>query len=153
MASQTTTTVGSGYFPNINKILPPGQFGSGPSDARGELYNTNVTIGNPENIVAVPVWTTSGVSVGVTPVKIWDANINYNLAHQRSVTFQNMGPDQVRLGPSSQAVIFPSGFTITPITAAATAKDNSSKIEIKIFKGAEVWASSIGTSQIQILAY
>lgn len=154
MASQTTTVLGSGFFPNVNKILPPSMNGSGPSDARGELYNTNVMIGNPENIVAVPVWTTSGTSVGNIPVKVWDYNINYNLPFQRCVIIQNLGPQSCRVGPSAQAVIAPSGFTITPLIAAATAKDSTSRLEIKIMKGAEIWASADGgTSQIQILAY
>ncbi len=153
MARETASNIGSGFYPSVYPVIPSGRGGSGPSDVGSILGGSNTTVTNPENIVAVPAWATSGVSVGSVPVKIWDANINYLLPTQRSFTVQNLGPSDCRIGPNSTSVIFPSGFTITALIDAATGKDATSKQALPIFKGAEVWASSNGTSQLQILVW
>lgn len=157
MARETPSVIGSGYYNAVYPIIPSGQGGSGPAtgsdQVRSQLGGSNVVIVNPENVVAVPAWNTSGVSVGVVPTKIWDANINYILPTQRLIRLQNMGPNEVRVSSNPTGAIFPSGFTITPITAAATNKDNTSRLDLPLMKGAEIWASSLGTSQIQIIIY
>lgn len=141
MSLQSASTIGSGTLPFTTQILPPASRGQ-VAGSRGERFGTNVVVINPEDQIAVDAFAVSGVAIGVTPVKIWDGNIN-PLPRQRSITLFNDGPSEAFIGQSSTAVIAPSGFNIVAETA----------LQLPFLKNVEIWARSAGTSQIRILAY
>lgn len=141
MSLQSASTIGSGTLLFTTQILPPASRGQ-VDGTRGERFGTNVVVINPEDQIAVDAFAVSGVAIGVTPVKIWDANIN-PLPRQRSVTLFNDGPNEAFIGPNSTSVIAPSGFNI-----AAEAS-----LQLPFLKNVEIWARSAGTSQIRFLAY
>lgn len=148
MSVQSSSTIGSGTLPFTTQILPPTGRGQ-VSGARGDRWGTNVVVINPEDQIAVDAFAVSGVSFGVTPVKIWDANIN-PLPRQRMITLVNIGPGDAFIGQSSTAVIAPSGFVI-PAPAAAT--ESLSRLDLPFMRNVEIWARSTSTSQIRIIAY
>lgn len=141
MSIQSAATIGSGTLPFVTQILPPASRGQ-VDNARGERVGTNVVVINPEDQIAVDAFAVSGVSFGVTPVKIWDSNIN-PLPRQRSVTLFNDGPNEAFIGPNSTSVIAPSGFNIAA----------EGSLQLPFLKNVEIWARSAGTSQIRFLAY
>jgi hypothetical protein len=143
MTNIVAAMVGSGTGPFVRAILPSGQRGSDNTGlAAGVRTGIQVMVANWEDQQSVDAFAVSGVSIGVTPIQIWGPGIN-SLPRQRSVTLFNDGPAEAFIGPSSTAVIAPSGFNIVAETA----------ITLPLLHNVQVWARSAGTSQIRILAY
>jgi hypothetical protein len=69
MASEQSSMIGSGTIPFTTAILPPDERGL-YEGARGLRYGTQVVLINPEDLVAVDKFATSGVTIGTTPVQI-----------------------------------------------------------------------------------
>lgn len=150
MTSIVAAIIGSGTLPYTRGILPPDQRGN-QTGAEGVRTGTQVMIGNPEDILAVDAFATSGVSIGVTPVLVWGPSIN-PLPRQRSVTIHNQGPSTVFLGANSTAAIGPSGiFLDNGNTNLATADE----ITLPFLKNVEIWASApaAGGAQLSIWAW
>lgn len=142
MSIQSAATIGSGTLPFVTQILPPAARGQ-VANARGERFGTNVVVVNPEDQIAVDAFAVSGVSITSTPVRVWGPGIN-SLPRQREVRLQNLGPGSIYLGPSSTAVISPSGFRVA---AAST-------INLPFLYNVDVWARADGGgASITIIAY
>lgn len=141
MTNIVAAQIGSGTIPFVRGILPSSQRGIEPN-GEGVRTGIQVLVANPEDQIAVDAFAVSGVSIGVTPVKIWDANIN-PLPRQRSVSLFNDGPNEAFIGQTSTAVISPSGYNITAETS----------LLLPFMKNVEIWARSAGTSQIRIIAW
>jgi hypothetical protein len=141
MSREVAAILGSGTVPFVYGILPPSQRGS-QSGAEGVRVGLQVMVANPEDQISVDAFAVSGVSIGVTPVKIWGPGIN-SLPRQRSVTLFNDGPSEAFIGPNSTSVIAPSGHNIVAETSLA----------LPFMHNVQIWARSAGTSQIRILAY
>ena len=149
MSREVAAIIGSGTIPYTRGILLPAQRGS-QSGAEGVRVGLQVMVGNPEDLLAVDAFAVSGISFGVVPVLIWSPNTN-PLPRQRSITLQNVGPNDAFIGQNSTAVIEPSGFRI--YGPAAAANGSLSRITLPLLRNVEIWARSTGTSQIQFLAY
>lgn len=148
MSQNVAAIIGSGTIPYVRGILPASQRGT-QSNGEGVRVGEQVMIGNPEDLNSVDAFAVSGVSFGVTPVKIWGPGIT-PLPRQRTVVLENMGPSDAFIGPNSTSVIAPSGWQLP---APAAASESLSKIELPFMLNVEIWARSNGTSQIRFLAY
>jgi hypothetical protein len=142
MSIQSAAAIGSGTLPFTTQILPSSQRGQ-VAGARGERVGTNVVVINPEDQIAVDAFAVSGVSITTTPTRVWGLGIN-SLPRQRDVRLQNLGPGSVYIGPTSTAVIAPSGFRVAINTT----------IDLPLLYNVDVWARADGGgASITIIAY
>ena len=146
MAREVSVMIGSGTLPFTRQILPSSQRGN-QQGSEGIRHGTQVVIANPEDLNSFDAFATSGVSIGTTPIKIWDANINYLLPRESFVELHNDGPSPAYIGPNSTSVISPSGWLLT-----ATGGSNQ-RTKLPFLKNVEIWGRSDGTSSIRILVY
>lgn len=147
MAQLVASDIGSGTLRYTRGILPPAQRGNEPA-GEGMRTGLQVVVANPEDMIAVDAFAVSGVSFGVTPVKIWGPHTN-PLPRQRSLVLSNIGPGDAFIGQSSTSVITPSGFQL-PAPAAGT--ESLSRITLPVLHNVDIWARSASTSQVRILA-
>ncbi len=147
MAREGFSQMGSGTVGFLRGILGSEARGAlGPGSGQGIRGGTQVLIINPEDLNSVDAFAVSGVSIGISPTKIWDANIDYILPRQGNITLQNDGPSPAYIGPNSTSVISPSGWML-----ATTAPNN--RQSLPFLKNIEIWARSDGTSSIRIMAW
>jgi hypothetical protein len=142
MSIQSASTIGSGTLLFTTQILPSSQRGQ-IAGALGQRVGTNVVVINPEDQIAVDAFAVSGVSITTTPTRVWGPGIN-SLPRQRDVRLQNLGPGSVYIGPTSTAVIAPSGFRVAINTT----------IDLPLLYNVDVWARADGGgASITIIAY
>lgn len=146
MALEVYSQVGSGTLPFTRSILPPSQRGNALG-AQGHRGGTQVMVGNPEDVVAVDAFATSGITVGSsTPVEILSPGTN-PLPRCRQVIIENGGNQNVLIGHNDQLNSLDSYI----LEAAGQAGD---RVTLPILHNVSVWAlSTTGDQDIHLLIF
>lgn len=133
MTNIVAAIIGSGTIPQTRAILPASQRGTEEA-GEGVRTGVQVMVGNPEDLIAVDAWATSGVLVGVTPVQIFGPNIN-SLPRTRLVIIENVGSVDLLIAPTEVGNTVANSFTL-PAPAAGTIP----RVELPLLHGNEIWA-------------
>lgn len=141
--------VGSGTIPFTRGILPASQRGA-QSTGGGIRTGMQTVIANPEDLIAVDAFVASGISVGTTPLKIYDKNMTL-LPRGRQVMIQN-GTDSSTLLIAHQAVkVVSEGWQL--VNGAATVGARAS-VTLPVLDCVEIWAAaSTGSCKVNILIF
>jgi len=139
--------IGSGTIEQTRAILPASQRGS---EELGEGVRTGlqVMLGNPEDVVAVDAFATSGISVGLTvPVLLVGPNTN-PLPRCRGLRIYNTTTSTLFLGPREDFDFVNEGYPI--IGSAVTRRTD----DIPLLHNVEVWALATGAiSEVRMIIY
>ena len=148
MTRQASSIIGSGTYPYTRQILPIAQRGA--NDNGGGIRTGNqVVIANPEDLTSVDAFAVSGITVGTTPVQIL-APGNNPLPRSVKVILQNVGSQDVFIGPTSEKASVAEGFVLATDGTAGTSR----RVELPFLHNVEIWArSQTGTSTIKMLIY
>jgi len=144
MTNGVAAQIGSGTIPYTYGILPLDERGN-EADGRGVRTGVQVMVGNPEDLVAVDAFATSGVTVGTGVVEILGPTKN-PLPRSRFVTIQNTGANAVYISHRSS---YPSidSFELPAATAGVVRR-----ITIPILHNVSVYAkTTTGTSVVRLL--
>lgn len=146
MAQEVFSQVGSGTLPFVRSILSPSQRGIA-AGAQGIRGGTQVMIGNPEDVVSVDAFATSGVQVGTNPTLIIGPSTN-PLPRCRSVIIHNAGDNAVHLGSSPDTSL--SGLPLAGAVASPGA--DGRRIRLPLLHNVEVWGrTATGTSAVHYI--
>ena len=156
MAYESSTQIGSGTISFTRGILDPSKRGT-TTGGEGFRRGTNVVVINPEDMVSAEAFATSGFTVtragGI--VQIWgpgitDSNTTLTpLVRQRKLILQNIGPNNLYIGPTEPATAG-SGMIVP---TSSTSVGFTDTFEMEIMGGVAVYARSDGISQVFLLAY
>jgi len=147
MSREVAAIVGSGTAPFVYGILPPSQRGS-QSGAEGVRVGIQMMVGNPEDIVSVDAFASSGIAVGTTPIKIFGANQS-PLPRARQVMIENASDSSTLLVAHTQSKVVSEGWQLVNGTAAPRAF-----VTLPIMAGVDIWAAaSTGSVQVRILIF
>lgn len=148
MSREVAAIVGSGTTPFVYGVLPPDARGS-QVGAEGIRTGLQVMVGNPEDMVSVDAFASSGIAVGTSPTKIFGASQNI-MPRTRKIIIENATDSSTLLISHAQSKVVSEGFQIT--NAGANAPRSS--IELPIMAGTDVWAAAaVGTVQVRILIF
>lgn len=148
MSREVAASIGSGTIPYTYGILPPGQRGS-QSGAEGVRLGVQVIVGNPEDMVSVDAFASSGIAVGTTPIKIFGSNQN-PLPRGRKIVVENASDTSTLLVSHAPSKVVSEGYQLTN----AGASTPRASVELPILGGTDVWAAALsGTVQVRILIF
>ena len=148
MSSHVATDIGSGTISYTRGILPPSQRGS-QSGAAGVRVGLQVVVANPEDMVSVDAFASSGITVGTAPVKIFGSSQN-PLPRARKIIVENATDTSTLLVSHAQSKTLIEGFHLTN----AGASTPRASVELPILGGTDVWAAGLGgTVQVRILIF
>lgn len=148
MSQQVAAIIGSGTSPYTYGILPPEARGS-QVGAEGVRTGIQVMIGNPEDMVSVDAFASSGIAVTTSPIKIFGANQTI-MPRTRKIIVENATDSSTLLISHAQSKVVSEGFQLT--NAGSNAPRSS--IELPIMAGTDVWAAAaVGTVQVRILMF
>lgn len=147
MTREAASIIGSGTLPYTRQILPASQRGSEPL-GEGVRTGIQVMIGNPEDLVAVDAFASSGIAISTTPIKIFDKNTS-PLPRARLVRVQN-ATDSSTVTIANRASKLPEGFTLVN----AGASTPRAYIDLPILDCVEIWAvGSAAATQVRMLIF
>ena len=164
MAMEVATVMGSGTLPYVAACLHTtlgGTF-SGTLDpragqGRGVRVSTQVAIANPEDVVSVPAFAVSGITVGTaSAVEIWSPGIHDALLRRRrNIKIQNLGLGDVFIGHSNQVAKTIAAAPATPgIKLVPNAASGITTIDLPLMGGVSVWAiAANANADIRVLTY
>ena len=145
MSREVFARVGSGTVEFVAGILPSGQRGYLES-GNGVRGGTQVMIANPEDLLAVPAFVASGITVGTTSVEIVGPH-KTQLPFVRKVVISNGGSQAFLIGEKQNFTDI-EGFEIA---ANGTVGDS---ISLDIMKNVSVWArTTILTTNVKVLIF
>lgn len=148
MSREVAAIIGSGTVPYTRGILLPAQRGS-QSGAEGVRVGLQVMIGNPEDMVSVDAFASSGIAVGTTPTKIFGSNQS-PLPRARKIIIENTSDTSTLLVSHAPSRVISEGYHLTN----AGASTPRASIELPILGGTDVWAAALsGTVQVRILIF
>lgn len=150
MTSIVAAHVGSGTVIPVKAILPSGQRGHDNTGlAAGVRTGAQVMIGNPEDVVAVDAFASSGIAVGTTPIKIFGASQSL-LPRARQVVVENATDSSTLLISHAASKVVSEGFALTN----AGANTPRQSVTLPIMAGVDIWAAaSTGSVQVRILIF
>lgn len=154
MAHEASSLIGSGTTEFTKNILSPAQRGSNPETRGGFRTGTQVMVGNPEDLLAVDAWATSGVIVGTTPVQIFGPHIN-TLPRTRLVILENVGLNDLYIAPTEAGATAVDGFTIPAAQASGIfAAGTIPRVKLPLLHNNEIWAAaSAGITTVKMITY
>lgn len=150
MTSIVAAHVGSGTVNPVRGILPSGQRGHDNTGlAAGVRTGIQVMLGNPEDIVAVDAFASSGIAVSTTPLKIFGASQSL-LPRARQVIIENATDSSTLLISHHPSKVVSEGYALTN---AGTNTPRQS-VTLPVMAGVDIWAAaSAGTVQVRILIF
>jgi hypothetical protein len=151
MTNIVAAQVGSGTIPFVRAILPSGQRGSDNTGlAAGVRTGIQVMVGNPEDIVSVDAFASSGIAVGITPTKIFGASQSL-LPRVRTVLVQNATDSSILYVAHTASKVISEGWQLVNGIGIPRAS-----VELPIMAGADIWAagSTVGSGvQARLLIF
>jgi hypothetical protein len=148
MSREVASDIGSGTIPYTRAILSPAQRGS-TSGAGGTRTGIQVMVGNPEDMVAVDAFASSGIAVGTAPIKIFGSSQS-PLPRARKVVVENASDSSTLLISHAASKVVSEGFQLTNAGAGTP----RASVELPILGGTDVWAAALsGTVQVRILIF
>lgn len=147
VAPLVATAVGSGTIPYSRGILPSSQRGY-ESTGQGERIGLQVIVANPEDLVSVDAFASSGIVVGTTPTKIWGAGSN-PLPRARLLRIANCTDSSTLNISHTPSKVISEGWQLTNGASAVRAV-----VDLPILNNVEVWAAaSASTVSIRMLIF
>lgn len=162
MSTTLPALMGSGTIPYTVSILSSGLGGTylaapttGPGIGRGERVGSQILVANPEDIVSVPAFATSGISMpGGTPTEIYSPALNESvLRRRRMIKVQNLGPGDLFIGHTNRVSQFvhggEPGFKLVPSAASGI-----TSVDLPLMGGASVWGLAVNqNTDVRVLMY
>lgn len=144
MARETVSVIGSGTLVATRKILPESQRGS-QTGGRGELCGSNVTVINPEDLIAVDTFASSGLTLGTSVIEI--GPYNNPLPRARKIRIQNDGAQDAYISHKSSFVTLDS--YLLPARDTGTAPR---EVEIELLHNVSIYMrTGTGSTTIRLL--
>lgn len=148
MSREVASQIGSGTIPYTRGVLPHAQRGS-QSGAEGVRVGQQVMIGNPEDMVAVDAFASSGIAVSTAPTKIFGSSQN-PLPRARKIVVENASDTSTLLVSHAPSKVVSEGYQLVN----AGANTPRASVELPILGGTDVWAAALaGTVQVRILIF
>jgi len=147
MTERVAAIIGSGTLVHTRSILPVSQRGNEPL-GEGVRTGTQVIVGNPEDLLAVDAFASSGISVGTGVVEIIGPHIN-PLPRCSQIIVENIGAAAVFL---SHLPSFPTvdAFELSNEGTAGASR----RIVLPLLHNVSVYArTAAGTTNVNLLIF
>lgn len=148
VAPQVSSIIGSGTLPYTRAILTSAQRGNQPL-GEGVRTGLQVMVGNPEDLVAVDAFATSGVSVNTNAVLIFSKDLARTvLPRCREIRIQNTTDSSVlAIGTSAQKIDQGEGWLLHNSTAG---NPSYRDVTLPVLDSVNIYAKAISGGPISV---